>query len=442
MLTPMLSDADPQESAEGSIDPLGIYPMADILASRLVPGVRERQRHPRFLTIVAASLSLCSDFEDETVASDGVSEPWQVFEWYVIEGLTRATSDSKLLRGLPGRDKADKARADDVPLSERRYLKNARTFGFHGIYRALAREIGIETSDRLGEAGFAILKAWEKEQGLQGFSGIGDGPGRSERQRVIDGISDGLNAGATARKTWGKFFAEHFGIYQAGELESERIRLALIASEDHTATNGFRGEIFQTLTSSKGQLFWMEQRESEDPSERKFHEWMMESASSSLVVLLTAIGAYERFCRYLQTALDECLAYMAHHTQRIKLQELADLRGVKTAAKILPTIFPETIDALSAEGLDSRFSITFDRFSETMDPMSWIEGLLEFHVKVQRGKPPAGKMPWFDRFDDGTYLIRPGYVREYQPRHDDAYVHAYRTHSLWSFAHDLKLINQ
>ena len=45
-LMPMLSDSDPAESAEGSIDPLGIYPIADTLASRMVPGVRERQRHP------------------------------------------------------------------------------------------------------------------------------------------------------------------------------------------------------------------------------------------------------------------------------------------------------------------------------------------------------------------------------------------------------------
>lgn len=442
MLMPMLSEADPQESAEGSLDPLGIYPIADVLASRLLPGVRERQRHPRFLTIIAASLSLCSHFDDETVASDGVSEPWQVFEWYVVEGLTRVTTDSKLLRGLPGRDKADKARADKVPLSERRYLKNARTFGFHGIYRALAREIGIETSERLGEAGSAILNIWEEERGLRGFSGIGDGPGRLERQRLIDGIADGLKEGATARKTWGSFFAENFGIYEVGELESEQIRLALVNADDGYAGHGFRGEIFEALTSAAGQSFWLEQRHSNDPSERKFHDWMKGSACTPLKVLLTAIEAYELFCRYLQTALDECLASMAQHTQRINLKELANLRGVKAAAETLPTIFPETMEALSPAELEGRFAKSFDRFSETMDSKTWIDGLLEFHVNVQRDKPPSGKMPWFDRFDDGTYLIRPGYVREYKPRHDASYVHAYRTHSLWSFAHDLKLINQ
>jgi len=42
MLMPLLSEADPAESAEGSIDPLGMYPIADALASRMVPGVQER----------------------------------------------------------------------------------------------------------------------------------------------------------------------------------------------------------------------------------------------------------------------------------------------------------------------------------------------------------------------------------------------------------------
>lgn len=441
MLMPLLSEADPKESAEGSIDPLGIYPIADLLASRMVPGVRERQKHPRFLTVLAASLSLCSRFDDETVANDDVSEPWMVFEWYVVEGLTRATADSKLLRGLPGRDKADKARSDNVPMSERRYLKNARTFGFHGIYRALSREIGVEISESLGEAGFAILEAWEGEQGLKGFTGIGDGPGRSHRQRLIDGIEDGLKAGATARKSWGSFFAEHFGIYEAGPLESEQIRLALMTAKNSKLFEGHRGEIFAALTSKSGQAFWTAELATNDPSERRFHQWLMQSANGPLVELLTAISAYEQFSRYLQDALDDCLNYLSQHTQRIKISELATLKTVKLAAERLPKIYSEVVDKLTPVGLDHRFSLSFAEFSEPANPRAWVERLLAYHVAVQRDKSRAGKMPWFDRFDDGTYLIRPGYVREYQPRHDDGYVHAYRTHSLWSFASDLHLVD-
>ena len=49
-LAPLLTEKDEIESGEGGIDPLGTEPFADRLAIKLVPGVRERQRHPRFLT--------------------------------------------------------------------------------------------------------------------------------------------------------------------------------------------------------------------------------------------------------------------------------------------------------------------------------------------------------------------------------------------------------
>lgn len=70
MLTPLLSEADPKASVEGSIDPLGIYAVADALAVRMIPGVRERQQHPRFLTSIAVSLSLCSEFPADLIAAD------------------------------------------------------------------------------------------------------------------------------------------------------------------------------------------------------------------------------------------------------------------------------------------------------------------------------------------------------------------------------------
>ena len=49
VLSPLLSEADPAEPAEGAIDPLGLYQVADALAMRLVPDGRERQVRPRWL---------------------------------------------------------------------------------------------------------------------------------------------------------------------------------------------------------------------------------------------------------------------------------------------------------------------------------------------------------------------------------------------------------
>ena len=122
MLMPSLSASDPTVSGEGGLDPLGLYPIADSLAVQLIPGVRERQKHPRFLTATAMSLALCSEFEEDMIAADQTSEPWVVFEWHIVEGLVRAAADEDI-RGLPGRDKVSQAIRDRVPVSASRYLK-------------------------------------------------------------------------------------------------------------------------------------------------------------------------------------------------------------------------------------------------------------------------------------------------------------------------------
>ena len=61
VFAPLSTERDPVESAEGRLDPLGTEALADALAVQLVPGVREKQRHPRFLMAIAASLEICRD---------------------------------------------------------------------------------------------------------------------------------------------------------------------------------------------------------------------------------------------------------------------------------------------------------------------------------------------------------------------------------------------
>jgi len=99
MLVPLLTEADPSAKGEGSIDPLGTYSIADALATRLAPGVRERQAHPRFLTAMAVSYAVCGGFDETVVAKDDESEPWLVFEWYLVEGLVRRLTDPGAFQG-------------------------------------------------------------------------------------------------------------------------------------------------------------------------------------------------------------------------------------------------------------------------------------------------------------------------------------------------------
>lgn len=438
MLMPLLSEADPKVSAEGSIDPLGMYAIADSLAVRMIPGVRERQTHPRFLTSIAVSLSLCSEFPEDTVASDGVSEPWQVFEWYFVEGMVRTTNDSTLLRGLPGQDKARQAQKDNVPLSEKRYLKTPTVFGFHGVYRALARDTEIERADRLGEVGYELVSTWEKEQGLNGFSGTSDGHGKAVRRQLLDAVREGIQSGAVARKAgWAgwQFFTDHLGIYGTGKCESSVIAQALL-----NPASGFRKEVLSCLTGPNGQNLWSNEQEAKSLSERRFHELLVIGASHELRQLLEAISIYEQFCRLLQDAFDDCLYRLSQNQTRIQPTELGGLVGVKRAAKVVPEVFAEVSERLSPFGDEVRFQEAFGSLAERLPPAEWLERLLDHHCRVQYSKPPVGKAPWFDRFDDGSCMIRTGYIRETGGRHDDNYVHAYRTQSLWSFARDLGLV--
>lgn len=440
LLLPSLSQADPRESLEGSIDPLGTYAIADRMAVRLVPGIRERQRHPRFLTIIAVSLSLCSEFEDGAVASDDVSEPWQVFEWLVVEGLVRATpaSDGDSLRGLPGRDKAASAKKDGLHLSATRYLKTPSVFGFHGIYRALARSLDIELAGRLSEGGSELLAVWQKEQGLEGFTGSSNGPGAAIRRLLLDGIRDALEQGAvTKRDKWPgfEFFRDHLGIYDADVEESACLQGMLLSQEGEAQ---FRHETLQALLSEQGKQLWNAQVNDETFSERVFHQYLHSTASPELKTLLEAINAYETFSRFVQDAFDDMLRYMAQHQLRIKPQELAVLKGVGLACEQVPQIFRTVSEKLAAVGEARAFEDSFQNLADEVSPLDWSRRLLDHHCRIQRSKPPQGRAPWIDRFDDGTSMIRTNYLRNYEPLFNDQYVNAYRTNSLWSFAQDLR----
>lgn len=197
MNVPFLTEMDTAEKSEGGLDPLGLEAIADALGTRLVPGVRERQTHPRYLTTIAVGLAVCEAFDSGRVATDGVSDPRRVFEWYVVQGLVLRFPGRPV--GVPGSLKAAKAIDDRVPLSAARYLKTPSVFGFHGIYRLLARTLGVESGERLGEFGYELLNVWSWEQGLTGFYGSNAGPGTQERHKLTRAVEDGLLKSATDR---------------------------------------------------------------------------------------------------------------------------------------------------------------------------------------------------------------------------------------------------
>jgi len=111
--------------------------------------------------------------------------------------------------------------------------------------------------------------------------------------------------------------------------------------------SGFRREVMSSLVSQDGQTLWSSEVEQRSYSERRFHELLEGSASHRLKELLDAIDAYERCCRLLQDAFDDCLFRMSQYQQRIQPQELGSLVGVKRAAKQIPEIFADVSAKLS-----------------------------------------------------------------------------------------------
>lgn len=432
-LVPLLTEKDEAESSEGGIDPLGTEPLADALAVLLAPGVRERQRRPRFLTAIAVSLEVCQDFDEETLASDGISPPWMIFEWYFVEGLIR-TSGGEGTLGIPGNLKAAHAINDGVPLSAKRYLKTPNVFGFHGVYRQLARTLGIEDGGRLGETGFDLLSTWAVEQGLSGFVGTGGGPGLDVRCKLKDAVSDGLKRSSTDRSNgWAgwEFFRKHLSPHGVRPKEARCIANALLND-----AKGFRQDVLEFLVGEKGSRAWERAY-----SEREFHRALRAAACPELRELLDAINSFELFSRLCQDAFQDCLREMTRQAGRkTSLVALARLRSVQNASKRVPELFGEVLTRLEPVGESVRFNEMFASLSVRGSPQEWVERLLDYHRITQRRKPPNGKSPWFERFDDGGVIIRPDYRTDECGAHDQSYVHLFRTPSLWQFANDLKLV--
>lgn len=435
MLLPLLSEKDLKLSGEGSIDPLELYPIADSLATKMIPGIRERQRHPRFLTTIAVSLYLTASFEEDTLASDGVSAPWQVFEWYVVEGLVRQSNNGNELTGLPGIDKTRQAINSGLHLSASRYLKTPSVFGFNGVYRVLSKEFGIDKSGSLGEAGYLLLSVWEKEQKLTGFLRSSEGLGAEWRNELIKAINDGLKNGAVSRPgQWNgwELFQKHLNHYSIGIKERDHITQALL--DPHS---GYRKHIFEFLISKDGKRAW-----SEIGSEKIFHETLLKHQGyKELQNILNTILIYEKFARLLTDAFEDCLFTMSRMKRKTNISEFYDLNFIKKASKEVPNLYADVINHLTEYGESYRFNEIFSNFSEQVSTKDWVEILLAHHERIQKNKPPDGKAPWFERFDDGGFLIRSKYIRDKHLSRENDYVNSYRTNPLWSFSKDLKLID-
>jgi hypothetical protein len=120
---------------------------------------------------------------------------------------------------------------------------------------------------------------------------------------------------------------------------------------------------------------------------------------------------------------------------------LGRLRSVKRAAKEVPRIFAaveESLAPFNTTALDLKND--FGELAVRQSSQQWAQSLMDHHCRTQKAKPPDGKQPWVECFDDHTFRCRPTYLEDEPPRNDGSYVHFFRTNPLWSFAQDLRMV--
>ena len=434
MLMPYRTLADPETQGEGSIDALGLATLADHLGDWMLPGMTARMWRPRFLTAIAVT-SLVIEPLAEELAKDGVTPPWLVFEWHYVEAVAALSDrEGNALRRIPGIDKARQALRDQVPLNATRYLKTPKVFGYHGVYKRLATHVDIvDDSLALGENGDRLLRTWEDEQGLSGFSDREgtEGDAAKLRHTLREAVRQALATGQTERRPpWpgAAFCTGHLLPHKIGRQEGRVLwDLLLDAAEPP-------GEIF-TLCRDTG----FRQQLASEGSERNALATLRSRVSAELRIRLDAIEAYERVCRPLQEAWDH-LRYLstARRPSLLRAEDVAEHPRLGLLASLLPETIQRTRDILS---LHPTAATEFDHlarvFEEVRTAADLFHILWDHHRTVQKGKPPEGKRPWFEEAQDGGLIIRPLYRVEEAPPAREEFVHPYRLFAVASFVDDL-----
>jgi hypothetical protein len=115
----------------------------------------------------------------------------------------------------------------------------------------LANNLDIVRDGLLGDNGYELLSAWEKEQRLSGFLNGNGGPGSSNRTLIQGAIKDAMQKGHVDRSsTWQgwAFFGDHLFPNKIPENERSILTRMLSSSVDKN-----RNEVLRFLVSDNGQ---------------------------------------------------------------------------------------------------------------------------------------------------------------------------------------------
>jgi hypothetical protein len=426
---PFLTSYDPPGTSEGTLDPLGLYQIADQLAVQLVPAVRERMQRIRFLTAMAVGAMVTEGLEDDARQRD--ASPHVVWEWLVVESLIRSMGDDPSVWGVPGTLVTRRALDQHGYLDARSYLKTPRIFGFHGVYKRLAIHLGlVDVHLGAGPNAEGLVHAWARGLGLDELEGakpmlsrwsaaarrsLGENPPHTKPNWGNDAWAELANAFAPA----------------ACKAREKRYLRDLLHAADHRRLGAL-----PTLWGLQVEF------DNDDFREEVLHD-RLEKSEPVYGPLLTAIRAYEAFARSLQDGFDVLKAEAARlDAQGFVVPVIARDGDFKQCVQGLHERFDAAYRALgevtiASVSLQNLFGERFTAFAEPMDAGACALALCSHHDAVQRAKSVDGKRPWFDRLGQDRIYVRHAYReprREIEPGH---YVHDYRGWPIRRFYFDV-----
>jgi hypothetical protein len=424
-----MTSYDPPGTSEGTLDPLGLYQIADQLAMQLVPAVRERMQRIRFLTAMAVGSLVTEGLEDDPRQRD--ASPFLVWEWLLVEALMRQMGGDPSIKGVPGTLVARRAIDQYGYLDARSYLKTPRIFGFHGVYKRLAIHVGLmDVHMGCGPNAKGLVDAWARGRGL---AGIEDAKPLLSRWSTAVHRSLGEKPPRT-KPGWGDDgwaeLAEAFAPSTAKAREKRYLYQLLHASEGH------RLGALPTI--------WQLQAEFDDDSfrEESLHDRLQEE-DPGYQPLLDAIRAYEAFARSLQDAfhvlISEAAPLDGHGLEVSLIARDGDFRTSVAGLHERFEAAHRTLGELNiASGsLQYIFDGRFHTFAQRMDPGDCARKLCSHHEAIQRSKSADGKRPWFDRIGPDSIYVRQQYRETRREIMPGQYVHDYRGWPIRRFYHDL-----
>ena len=428
---PFLTAADPLGTSEGSLDPLGLYQIADLLGTELVPAVRQRMLRVRFLSAMAVGAFVTEGLEADPRHREAA--PYLAWEWHVVEAISRTfdrAADDGSTWGVPGIGVTRRAIKHYDRLDARTSLATPRVFGFNGVYTRLAIQLG-STDVHLAPGPMAdrLVKAWAGSVHSPADTLIARW--RAAVERALD------QSPPTTRPRWNR------------DMWSELAHAFLPNAKDSACAEERKLLREMLTTRGDGRLgalpeIWDLQAEfpGDDLPESRLHE-RLEQVDPSRSPLLAAIRAYETFARSLQDAFD-MLRFVAGpaDTNGFEVPAIGSKPEFQRIVRQLDSLYGRASERLAVLppkpiALEHVFTKRFGRFAEPLAAGDAAWAIVELHRRVQRDKSATGKLPWIDDLGGKRIHVRQAYRLDAFDPQPDVFLHAYRGLPIRRFRSDL-----